>query len=224
MGRNPGHGIHAAIANSVAVLCLVYAGVLALGLFTLPSPAQPIQNPWFSALEMLILAIAPAMVALTAVVHERASIERKAFGVAAVAFMSMCAVITCCVHFSILTLSREPAFVALPWAERVFSFRWPSMAYALDVLAWDIFFPLAALCAAAAIEGSGLLRAARWLMYASAGFSFAGLLGIPLGDMNVRNIGIVGYVGACPLAAAVLAKAYGRAGMPVVQRSSNDSG
>jgi hypothetical protein len=68
---------------------------------------------------------------------------------------------------------------------------------------------VAVLCAAATLEGSGLLRAARWLMYASAGLAFAGLLGIPLGDMNVRNIGIVGYAAAFPLAAALLGRAYG---------------
>ncbi len=205
--------IHAVIAYAVAVLCLVYAGVLTGGLLTLPSSAHPIQNPWFTAMEILILAIAPAMVALMAVLHARASQVRKVFSVSAVAFMSMCAVITSCVHFSILTLSREPAFAAQPWAEQIFPFRWPSMAYALDILAWDIFFPLAALCAAVTIEGPGLLRAARWLMYASAGLAFVGLLGIPLGDMNVRNIGIVGYVAAFPLASALLARAYGRSGL-----------
>ena len=47
---------------AVAVLSLAYVVVLALGLLTLPAPDQPIQNPWFTLLELLILAIAPAMV------------------------------------------------------------------------------------------------------------------------------------------------------------------
>ncbi len=197
------------IATAVAILCLVYAGVLTAGLLALASSAEPIQDPWFTAMEILILAIAPAMVALMVVLHARASQARRSLGVAAVAFMAMCAVVTCCVHFTILTLSREPAFAATLWADHVFAFRWPSVAYALDILAWDVFFPLAALCAAATIEGPGLLRAARWLMYTSAGLAFLGLLGIPLDDMNVRNIGIVGYAVAFPLAAALLARAYG---------------
>lgn len=208
MDEAPRRRTDTVIANAVAVLCLVYAGVLMAGLLALPSSAQPIQDPWFTAMEILILAIGPAMVALMVVLHARASRARQSLGVAAVAFMAMCAVITCCVHFSILTLSREPAFAAKPWADQIFAFRWPSVAYALDVLAWDLFFPLAALCAAATIEGPGLPRAARSLMYTSAGLAFMGLLGIPLGDMGVRNIGIVGYVVAFPLAAALLARAY----------------
>lgn len=204
-------GAHAAIANAVAGLGLIYAGVLTVGLLTLPSSQQPISGRWFTAMEMLTLATAPAMVALMAVLHARASPDRRAFGVVAIAFMAICATITSCVHFAILTLGREPAFVAQPWADRVFSFRWPSLAYALDILAWDVFFPLAALCAAATVQGAGLLRAARALLYASAGLAFAGLLGLPLGDMNVRNIGILGYAAAFPIAAALLGRAYGRA-------------
>lgn len=144
----------------------------------------------------------------------RATTRHAASGIAAVAFMSMCALTTCCVHFAILTLSREPAFAAQPWAMQVFAFRWPSVVYALDVLAWDFFFPLAALCAAVTLEGTGLLRAARWLMYASAALAFIGLLGVPLGDMSIRNIGIAGYAIAFPLAAAVLGRAYGHRADP----------
>lgn len=203
------------IANAVAVLCLIYAGVLAVGLLMLPSSALPIQDPWFTAMEVIILAIAPAMVALMGVLHARASKAHESLGLAAVAFMAMCAVITCCVHFSILTLSREATFAAKPWADQLFAFRWPSVAYALDILAWDFFFPLAALCAAATIEGRGVLRLARWLLYTSAALAFSGLLGIPLGDMSVRNIGILGYAVAFPLAAALLGRAYARGPSPV---------
>jgi len=48
----------------VALLCAAYAGVVAIGLLTLPSPDHPIQRPWFTLMELLILAIAPAIVCL----------------------------------------------------------------------------------------------------------------------------------------------------------------
>lgn len=201
-----------AAALAVALLCLVYAGVLSIGLMTLSSPQQPIDDPWFTLMEVLIIAIAPAMVVLTVVLHARANPQHKSLGVAAIAFMSMCAVVTCGVHFSILALSRQPGFVGHGWGHRVFSFEWPSVAYALDILAWDFFFPLAALFAAPTVDGTGRAGVARRLLYASAAVAFIGLAGIPLDDMQVRNIGIVGYAVLLPIAAAILASHFSQSG------------
>jgi len=198
-------------AGAVAGLCAAYLAVLAIGLFTLPSADQPIHQPWFAAMELLILAIAPAMVALAVSLHAWSPPERKPLVMIGVVFFCMSAAVTCCVHFAILTLGRHPAFSAEPWATRVFAFRWPSLAYALDILAWDVFFPLGALFLAAALEGSGLAGRARVLLVISAVLAFAGLLGVPLADMQVRNVGIVGYAVVFPAGAAVLALLFHRA-------------
>jgi hypothetical protein len=37
----------------------------------------------------------------------------------------------------------------------LFSFKWPSVVYALDILGWDIFFPLSMWFAAPVFSGSG---------------------------------------------------------------------
>jgi len=195
----------AAAGLGLAVLCLAYAGVLVVGLATLPSPDQPIQDPWFTAMEVLILAIAPAMVAFTVGLHAWVSAERKPLAVLSMCFMCMCAVITSGVHFAVLTLGRHPAFAGSDWATLGFAFRWPSVAYALDILAWDVFFPLAALFAALSVQGSGLAGLVRTMLFASAALAFVGLAGVPLGNMNIRNIGIIGYVVLFPVAAALLA-------------------
>lgn len=194
-----------AAAVSVAVLCFLYGAVLLMGLLTLPSSRHQIQQPWFTLMEVLILAIAPAMVALTIALHAWAPQQRKPLALASVVFMSLCAGVTCVVHFAVVTLSRQPAFAGEAWARRVFSFQWPSVAYSLDILAWDFFFPLAALSAAATVPGTGLAGAVRRLLYASAFLSFLGLAGVPLADMQVRNAGIIGYVVLFPAAAALLA-------------------
>jgi hypothetical protein len=129
---------------------------------------------------------------------------------AAHVFMGMCAAVTCTVHFGILTLSRQPLFAQSEWAPMVFSFQWPSVAYALDIVAWDFFFPIAACFAAASIDGAGLAGAARKLLYVSGrrALAFAGLAGIPLANMQVRNIGIIGYAVLFPVAAALLGKVF----------------
>lgn len=194
----------------MALLCIVYAFALGIGLLTIPSPDQPIQNPWFTVMEVLILFIAPAMVVFTVGLHSWALAERKSLSLLSVIFMSMCALVTCCVHFAVLTLSREPAFTAATWATLVFAFEWPSAVYAMDILAWDIFFPLAALCAAGAVHGVGLAGHARNLLFGSAALAFVGLVGIPTDNMNIRNIGIIGYVVLFPIAAVMLATVFKR--------------
>ena len=200
-------GSHSALA--LAALCIAYAAVLAIGLITLPSPDQAIQNPWFTIMELLILAIAPAMVGVTVGLHGWTTAERKSLSMLSVIFMSMCAVVTSGVHFSVLTLSNHSAFAEHQWAHLLFSFRWPSIVYALDILAWDLFFPLAALFAALAVHGAGTARLVKALLYASAVLSFIGLAGVPVGNMNIRNIGIIGYVVLFPIAAVLLARISG---------------
>jgi hypothetical protein len=69
-------------------------------------------------------------------------------------------VFTAGLHVSVLTLSRTPGFAGQEWAGDVFAFQWDSVVYALDILAWDVFFPLAALFAALTVQGPGM--AAGW--------------------------------------------------------------
>ena len=196
---------------AVAALCIAYALVLGVGLLTLPSPDVQIQNPWFTAMEVLILAIAPTMVTFTVALYALASAERKALAVLCIISMSMCAVVTCCVHFTVLTLSRQSAFAGTDWTTLVLSFKWPSVVYALDIFAWDFFFPIAALCAAQIVQGKGLARLARGLLFSSSALAFAGMAGVPLSDMSVRNIGVIGYVVLFPTATVLLAIVWQRA-------------
>ncbi len=159
-------------------------------------------------MEILIIAISPAMVALTVALHARAPRERKSLALLSVVFMSMSAVVTCAVHFAILTLATHPAFGGGDWGRLVFSFEWPSLAYALDILAWDVFFPIAAFFAGTVVQGSRLASIARNILFASAALALVGLAGAPLANMQVRNIGIIGYAFLFPIAAGVLAYVF----------------
>ncbi len=182
-------------AAVTAVLIVAYAVTLAAGFLSLKSPNDPIGHPMFSILEILIIVMMPAMVALMVAVHAWAPARAKVLSLAALAFMCLLAGVTCSLHFVILTVSHQAAFAGQPWLPLVFQFKWPSVAYALDILAWDVFFPLSMLCAAGLFGGSRLKTWIRWLMVASAVLAFAGLSGVAANDMQLRNIGIVGYVG-----------------------------
>jgi hypothetical protein len=196
-------GIFSAVAT--VVLLVAYAVTLAVGLASLESPDQPIGDPMFTMLEVLIILLMPAMVALMVAVHAWAPTHAKTLSLTAVIFMGLLAGVTCVVHFCVLTLSRQPEFAGRPWEPLVFPFVWPSVVYALDILAWDVFFALSMLFAAPVFRGGRLAAWIRALMIASGVLSLAGLSGVMTGNMQLRNIGIIGYLGVFLFVAALLA-------------------
>jgi hypothetical protein len=203
-------GLFAAAAT--VLLIVAYAVTLVVGLLSLSSPEEPIGDPMFSILEVLIIVMTPAMVALMAAVHAWAPTRVKTFSLVAVVFMGMLAVVTCSLHFVILTISRQSAFAGQSWLPLFVEFRWPSVAYALDILGWDIFFPMSMLFAAVVFRGSRLAGWIRMLMIVSGVLALAGLSGVAFGDMQLRNIGIVGYVGVYLVVAALQFVLFYRSG------------
>jgi hypothetical protein len=197
--------------SATVILLVAYAVTLIVGLASLGSPQEPIGDPMFTILEILIITMMPAMVALMVAVHAWAPMHAKTLSLTSLIFMSLLAGVTCSLHFCILTLSRQPEFAGQSWLPLVFSFEWPSVAYALDIVGWDVFFALSMLFAAPVFSGSCLAAWIRVLMIASGVLSLAGLSGVVVGDMEVRNIGIVGYVGVFLVVAALLTVFFYRA-------------
>jgi hypothetical protein len=198
-------------AAATVILLVAYAVTLVVGLLSLESPREPIGDPMFTLLEILIIVMMPAMVALMVTVHAWAPMHAKTLTLTSVVFMGLLAGVTSVVHFCVLSLSRQPEFAGQSWLPMVVSFKWPSVVYALDILAWDIFFPLSMLFAAPVFWGSRLAAWIRVLMIASGVLAFAGLSGVVVGDMQLRNIGIVGYVGVFLVVATLLAVLFYRA-------------
>jgi hypothetical protein len=197
-------------ATATVILVVAYAVTLTVGLLSLDSPQQPIGDPMFTILEILIITMMPAMVALMVAVHAWAPMHAKTLSLTSVVFMGLLAGLTCSVHFCILTLSRQPEFTGQSWVPLVLSFNWPSFAYALDILGWDVFFALSMLFAAPVFRGTRLAAWISLLMIASGVLALAGLSGVVVGDMQLRNIGIVGYVGVFLVVAALLAVLFYR--------------
>ena len=198
-------GISSAIA--VVLLSAVYAITLAAGLLTLASSREPIGDPWFSLLEVEIIALAPLMVIVSAEVHAWAAPAHKTSSLIALVFMSLLAALTCSVHVVMLTVSHQAAAAELPL---LLSFRWPSVPYAIDILAWDLFFGLSVLFAAPAFHGDRLRTRIRVLLTISGALALAGLIGVAPGAIQLRMIGVVGYAIVYPVAVALLAVLFRR--------------
>jgi hypothetical protein len=118
---------------------------------------------------------------------------------------------TTSVHFVGLTVGSRLEATGLSWVPLVVSFEWPSIVYALDILAWDWFFALSVLFAVPVFRGGS--RLVRWvwtLLLVSGMLSLAGLIGVPLADMQVRNIGVIGYAVVAPVAFLLIGIVFGR--------------
>jgi hypothetical protein len=199
-----------AAAWAVFFLLVVYAVTTVLGFLSLKSPQDPIGDPFFTIMELLIVLIVPLMVISMIAVHAYASPEVKAYSLTALVFMILMASITSSVHFVILTVSRQLEATGLTWVPLFLSFKWPSVAYTLDILAWDWFFALSMLFAAPVFKRGRLEITVRMLMIASGILSLVGLIGVPLADMQVRNIGIIGYAVVAIFVFLLLSIVFGR--------------
>lgn len=191
-------------AGGTVLLMVVYAVTLAAGFLSLRSPQEPIGEPFFSLLEILIILMMPFMVGLMVAVHAWAALESKVFSLIALIFMALVAGLTCSLHFVILTVGQHASMSGLAWMPSLISFTWPSVAYALDILAWDVFFAISALFASLVFSGSRFNTLIRALLLASSALALAGLSGVFFGNMQLRNLGIVGYVGIFPVVALML--------------------
>lgn len=195
-------------ALAVFYLLLVYVIVTLLGLLSLKSQLDPIGDPYFTIMEILILLLAPLMLIVMVEVDNNATNDMKIFSRLAVIFMIVTTVITSCIHFTVLTFSRQSVVSDLTWIPLFFSFKWPSVVYILDILAWDWFFALSVLCASQVFRNGRIEKAVRVLMIISGALSLLGLLGVPLGNMQIRNIGIIGYALVSPAIFLLLSKIF----------------
>jgi hypothetical protein len=202
--RNLGRwACHVFFALSLAYVPAMGAGFLANG-----NLSAPIHDPYLAVMELLILPLAITLVVILAAVHSYAGPTGKTLSLAALALGTLAAGITICVHLVLLTVGREAGQATLPGYDLLFSWTWPSMIYALDVASWDLCLGSALVLAGLAFPGPGLPALVRRGLLLSGALCLAGLLGAALGNMDVRNIGIVGYALVLPLVLLVMARLF----------------
>ena len=170
-------------------------------------PLQQV-DPYLAILELLIMLAALFMVAVLAVVHAYAPREAKTYSLAALGFMLLLAGLTISVHFVQLTVVRRIESAGQPPLSSIFFSEWPSVLFALDLLAWDLFLGLSLLCAARIFKGGGLHTAVRTCLMLSGTLCVAGLLGPASGDLRFQLLGITGYAGVFPVACLLLARLF----------------
>ena len=134
----------------------------------------------------------------------------KTLSLTSLIFMSLLAGVTCSLHFMILTLSRQPEFAGsrgMSWSSLLSGPRWHTLW-----TSWAGTSSLRSRCCSPLLS----FREPPGRMDPRADDSPAGararrLDRVVAGDMQLRNIGIVGYVGVFLIVAALLAVFFYRA-------------
>ena len=195
-------------ATNVVVLWVVYVVVGLVGVVVRPPNPDPLHqvDPYLAILEILMILCAVALVVMLAAVYSYAPSDRKTHSLAALACAIIFAVLTCGVHFVSLTVGRQVDSRIWPLLSQQLSFgQWPTLALALDLLAWDFFLGLSLLFTAPIFKGSGLTRRVRVSMTVGGLSCLAGTLGPALGRLHIQYLGIAGYAVVLPVAYVLLA-------------------
>lgn len=193
----------------VFALGIVYAITTILGLLSLQSHHDSIGDPYFTIMEILSILISLSMAISLIAVHLFIPNSDRFYSLTGLILMCFTTVITSSVHFTILSLSHTNEAAKLQNFSFLFSFKWPSLVYALDILAWDLFFGLSMLFVAPVFKKNRFEKNLKKLLIVSGVLSLIGLIGVPLQNMQIRNIGIIGYAVLAPFAFFLIGKILG---------------
>jgi hypothetical protein len=142
-------------ARTLFLIEVVYIAVFAAGFASIGNLSDPLPDPYLAIGEILILVMAPIMVCLMLAIHQCAPKQAKPFTQVALGWMLAAAAFTTVVHFVLLTVARHIDPATFPGYARIFGWEWPSTFYAIDIVAWDVFFGLALLFAVPAFAHRG---------------------------------------------------------------------
>jgi len=159
---------------------------------------------------LLLILVAPLLVVSMVAVHAYAAPERKVYSVTALAFMILLAGITSSVNFAVLIVSSQAESAGAPCLPLFLPYKWPAVAYAMDIFAWDWFYALSMLCAAPVFREGRLEQMVRIVMLISGGLSLLGLIVLPFAVLPSIVISIVGWGVAGPIVFLLLAILFGR--------------
>ncbi len=162
---------------------------------------EPIVDPILALMEVITLIAAFLIVILMVAIYCYAIEDRKPLALIALSFGVLMAGLTSCVHFVALSSGRQTDFTVL---------QWPSVYYAVELLAWDIFLGLSLLFSAQVFIGAGLYSAARWSLTITGALCLIGAIGPIIGDMDIQRTGIIGYGILLPISCLILTFVFRR--------------
>lgn len=183
---------------SAAVLAvgILYAATLGAG-FARHGLTEPITDPVLVVMEVLTVLSALPILALFVALHAVASERARPWATLALCFAAMFALATMGVHVVELTVGRQTGQAGLVW---------PSVPYAIELLAWDVLLGLALLLGAPVLDWGRAAERTRRGVQVTGVLCLAGMIGPAVGNMRWQLMGVFGYAVLLPLVAWGLAR------------------
>jgi hypothetical protein len=180
----------------VVAVGVAYVAALGVG-FAKYGLSEPITDPLLAIMEVLTLASAIPLVSLVLAILLVAPKARRPQGILALCFIVMFATATSAVHLALLTAGRQLGTEGLVW---------PSPAYAVELLAWDLFLGVALILCASALDPQQASPALRRGVQVTGFLCVVGIIGPVLGNMRLQLVGVFGYGVALPVVALGLTR------------------
>jgi hypothetical protein len=179
-------------ARAMVVIELAYVVVFVVGFASIGNTSDPLPDPYLAIAQVIIIVMAPILVMLMMAIHQCAPAHAKPFTLIAFGWMVALAAFTITANSVQLMVARHIDPATFPGYERIFDYDWPSTFYAIDIVAWDVFFALSLLFAVPAFARSsdGIVRKGLIL---SGSMCLVGLIGPFVNALGWRTIGIFGY-------------------------------
>ena len=196
-------GLRSAWANFV--LFIVYDLIVITGIVI---GQGVLKEPYLAIAEVMTLVGAPLLILLTVAIHECAPQSAKVFSLTALGWILLLAGSTVIVHFVNLTLWRQINDQQKIDYVRFLGWEWPSMMYAIELVAWHLFFGLSMFFAAFAFKGVGKEKIVKQGLIITGILCIVGLIGPVIGDLKWRMIGIFGYGILFPIICVYIARVF----------------
>ena len=186
--------------SSLAVFFVGVAYIVALAIgFATAGLSKPIADPLLAIMELLTLLSALLLLVMMAALHGRAPEDRKTVSSLAFAFMILTVGVTTAVHFVDLTSSRQMGMFLLAW---------PSTAYALELLAWDVFLGCSLVFAAFTFDSSGREKQVRRGLLVCGALCLLGAVGPAAGNMRLQLVGVFAYGAVLPIVCLLVSRVF----------------
>lgn len=180
------------VAYSIVILGIIYIVLIAIGIMTQSKENGYIKDDIRILMEILTMFSAVLLLLFTISINQLVEDERKVFSLFSVLMMLGLVILTFSCHFINITVGKE-----LNDSNKSFSYlvslTWPSVIFAIDILAWDVFFGFSFIALGISIIKSKIWGILPIIMIVSGILSLVGLIAIPLKNMNIRYIGVFGY-------------------------------
>jgi hypothetical protein len=171
------------------VVGVAYALTLGLG-FARHGFAEPIADPILAVMELLTIASAVPLFLVFFCVHALAPQDARGAARLALGFGAAFAITTTAVHLEELSYGRLTGQHGMVW---------PSVPYAIELVAWDVLLGVALLGAATAMRWDGGARRVQAWLQITGLLCLLGIAGPLTGDMRVQRVGVLGYAVLLPV-------------------------